>query len=475
MSMKKILMAAVAVSALSAGAASAATISSATLNGPAAVVWDGTTATPYKLANETIFGTGLSTTATAGDNTVVAKVAAGRLGVGTYTVTYDYSGPAGFQAALTNPSVSADRNGTCVLTPTLVSGGLLAGKTVTYSLAVSGTCTTAAGANQGPQSFTLDAPLKVTALGDVTVTAAFSQSGVSIDNGGATARTLITNAAGFTAKASADTVTTQFALAGTPAYTALQTGGSYDAVIGKYTIAGSASVFVDAAGAAAASVQNLTADISLAGDFTYLNGVGTVGTVAWTRATPYMAITAAGTSPVTDQAITLTVTGSAAASQTSKAFSLTVTPKTTTPLVYTVPSAFTTSMQSIGLQGTNYLAPWIGGSQSSANSSIRLSNSGVTTGAVTLQLLAPVYNSGTTAGATTCTSSTLSKLASITTNSELVIANADLTTCFGAFKRGDVVVTVQADPTALTAKARNVNAGTGDVSEISLGASAGAQ
>ena len=474
MSMKKILMAAVAVSALTAGAASAATISSATLNGPAAVVWDGTTATPYKLANETIFGTGLSTTATAGDNTVVAKVAAGRLGVGTYTVTYDYSGPAGFQAALTNSSVSADRAGTCLLTPTLVSGGLLGGKTVTYSLAVSGTCTTAAGANQGPQSFTLDAPLKVTALGDVAVTAAFSQGGVSIDNGGATARTLITNAAGFTASIAADTLTTQWALGTGVPYRALTptVALTSDDVIGSYTLSGSGTVFVDAAGAQAASAQNLSADLAASGNFTNLTvNVSGAGAGPLVSVTPFTAATFAGaTNAVATRSITVAPTVANTASQTNRAFSLTLTPKTTS-LLFTIPAPVTGALQSIGLEGTNYLAPWVGGSQSSAATSIRLSNSGVATGAVTLQLGAAVYDAGTTAGATTCTSSTLSKLASIATGTELVISNADLTTCFGAFKRGDVTITVQASSTSLTAKARNVNAGTGVVSEISLGAS----
>jgi hypothetical protein len=149
--------------------------------------------------------------------------------------------------------------------------------------------------------------------------------------------------------------------------------------------------------------------------------------------------------------------------------SLSVTPKMDTPpTAYTIPTAFTQQLQTIGLQGTSYTAPWIGGNQSTAGSSIRLSNSGSATGAVTLQLLAPVYNAGTTPGATTCTSSTLPSLAGIAVNSELVISNADLTTCFGNFKRGDVVVTIQADTTSLTAKARNVNAATGVVSEISL-------
>jgi len=53
----------------------------------------------------------------------------------------------------------------------------------------------------------------------VTVSSAFTSGGTSIDNGAATARTLITNAVGYTVTAAADTTTTQWLLAGTPAYT----------------------------------------------------------------------------------------------------------------------------------------------------------------------------------------------------------------------------------------------------------------
>ena len=75
MSMKKILMAAAAVTALTAGSADAASIYKAQVS--AITVYDSTastTSTPYKIASETKFGsTGLSTTTTAGDNTVKLK------------------------------------------------------------------------------------------------------------------------------------------------------------------------------------------------------------------------------------------------------------------------------------------------------------------------------------------------------------------------------------------------------------------
>lgn len=465
MSMKKILMAAVAVSALTAGAASAASITSALVSNQTAQ--SGVTSTPYKIANETKFGTGLLTTTTAGHNASTVTVGAGQLGVGTYSVTYTLSGPASYQTALLNSSLSSNAGANCTVAPVLASGGAVAGTTVTYSVTLSGTCSTSAAAlaaDKGPSTFTLDAPLKVTGLGSVTLTAGLAQGGVSIDNGTSAAVTLISNVAGFTTSAAADTGTTYWALGTGVPYRTL---GGADATIGTYTVNSVAGVYVTADAASLASGENLTADLSLAGDFTNITATAAAPLVS---VTPFSTATLAAQPKTASQAITVAVTAPNTASQTAKSFSLTVTPKTTS-LLYTVPAAFTTALQSISLEGTNYLAPWVGGNQSSAGTSIRLSNSGVATGSVTLQLGAPVYNAGTTAGATTCTSSTLSKLSSIAANTELVISNADLTTCFGDFKRGDVTITVQAASASLTAKARNVNAASGDVSEISLGAS----
>ena len=379
MSMKKILMAAVAVSALTAGAASAASITSALVSNQTAQ--SGATSTPYKIATETKFGTGLLTTTTAGHNASTVTVGAGQLGVGTYSVTYTLSGPASYQAALLNSSLTSNAGANCTVAPVLASGGAIAGTTVTYSVTLSGTCSTSAAAlaaDKGPSAFTLDAPLKVTGLGSVALTAGLAQGGVSIDNGTSAAVTLISNTTGFTTTAAADTGTTYWALGTGVPYRTL---GGADATIGTYTVNSVAGVYGTADAANLASAENLTADLSLAGDFTNLTATASVGG-AMTSVTPFSAATLAAQAKGT-QTIAASVTVANTVSQSAKAFSLTVTPKTTS-LLFTVPAAYTTALQSISLEGTNYLAPWVGGSQSSANTSIRLSNSGVVTGAVTL-------------------------------------------------------------------------------------------
>jgi len=469
--MKKILMAAVAVSALTAGAASAASISSAKISN--ITVYDAAAtpaATPYKIANETKFGTGLVTTVTGGHNVTVSKVDTGPLGVGNYTVSYTLSGPASFNSSVGNADLTTNVAGTCAVSAVVASGGGAGSTTVTYAVTVSGTCsTTILDANQGPQLFTLNAPLKVTGLGDVTVSSAFASGGTSIDNGAATARTLITNAAGFTVSAAADTTTTEWLLAGTPAYTTM----TADKNIGKFTVApvtsGTTGPFVLATGAATSAVDNAAQAITsvsvVTGDVSQL--AVTVGGAATTKNTGKTTSTSASTNAGTDILVAV-VPGSPTASQGTTAFSLTLTPATASTN-YTAPAAITQALQSVTLEGTNFLAPWIAGSQAGSSSSqIRISNNGTAAGAVTLMLKSPIYNTGTTAGATTCTSSTLSKLSGIAGGDELVISTTDLTTCFGAFKRGDVVVTIQSPKDSLTAKARLTTTG-GGISEISLG------
>jgi hypothetical protein len=133
----------------------------------------------------------------------------------------------------------------------------------------------------------------------------------------------------------------------------------------------------------------------------------------------------------------------------------------------TTPAAVSNfSLETVGLQGTNFVAPWVQSSNTAGyNSVLRISNSGSATGPVTLSLTSPAG----TASATTCSSAQLAKLANVPANGELSINSADLTTCFGPFARGDVRVTVQAQSTNLSAKLRIVNPGN-VVTEQSLGA-----
>ena len=98
---------------------------------------------------------------------------------------------------------------------------------------------------------------------------------------------------------------------------------------------------------------------------------------------------------------------------------------------------------------------------------IRISNSGAATAAVSLLLKSPFYSGTVAPSAVACTTSTLSKLDKVPANGELAIDSSDLFTCFGAFKRGDIVVTIQGSPTNLSAKARTTTVS--GTNEISLG------
>jgi len=493
MSMKKILMAAAAVTALTAGSANAASISAAMVSGvdtkPAA-----TTPTPYKIATETLFpaaGTN-TTTGTVGDNKVSLTVDQGKLAGGggsaskDYTVTFTYSGPAKFQRILTTADFTTDPLGSnCTVSPTIANGGLKDGKSIDVIITLASGCTSGS-SGTGPSVLSLEAPLTVTGTGDVTVTGKISTGGTTIDNGESKAATLITNASGIGFTAATDTVDTYWQLSGTTAYTTItgvSTTPKTDDILGTYTLKYAA---VDASGPFVAASrgtgttssgvttyanqfnqQNLTADVTVTGDVS-----ATTITIGGTAGTKNSAKDSSSRSSIgandAENKITIAVDSGVKTSQPSRAYSMTVTPKTS-GTSFTAPSAKTQALQTVGLEGTNLNVPWVAGSQSPSSVVLRVANNGSTdTGAVTLLLKSPVRNSGTTVGATTCTSSTLTSLAKIVAGGELTISSADLTTCFGDFKRADLIMTVQAPKDDLTAKMR-LTTSSGQISETSLG------
>ncbi len=490
MSMKKILMAAAAVTALTAGSASALTITDAKVG--TIVTYGSATATPYKVASEIKFpsdGTGYAATnattvnATnlgngSTDNRIAIKVDQGKLTNGgaankDYTLALTFTGAAGFSTGLSG-RIGSDAGGSCAPSYVIADGGLAKGKTATIIVTLGANCD---GTN-GPQNFYVDAPLTLTGTGDVTVSAKLSTGGVSIDNGDSTARTLITNATAIQFSTDTDTDVTQWVLAGTTPYTAL----SSNTTIGKYQLNMVFSAdaeqgpYVDLAKSKSMD-ETITADVKIDGDVS-----ATTITVDTTKATknaakdsstrsdaPVGKNTATASSGfLAAKAITISADSGITTSQPSRAYSMTVTPKTAS-LKLTVPAAKTQTLQTVGLEGTNFNVPWVAGSQSPSSTVIRIANNGTTdSGVVTAMLKSPIRNTGTTAGATTCTSSTLPALAKVAAGGELTISTADLTTCFGDFKRGDLIVTIQGSKTSLTAKARLTTA-SGQISETSIG------
>jgi hypothetical protein len=473
--MKKILMAAAAVTALTAGSASAASIREAKVSGVSVVATSGTTTTvtSYKIASEAKYGTGLNSTTASADNYVILKVDAGRRDGGAagrdYTVVFTYAGPVGFQVPLdaTSTYFATNAGSGCSPTSALLDGGLKGGKTVTYTVTLPSACNS----TQGVDEFTLKAPLTATGTGDVTVTGKISTGGATIDNGEATARTLIKNAAGFEFTTAADATATNWLLAGTTPYTTLTT----DNTLGTYTLKAvttdTQGPFVTLAAGSDDKVDsanlNLTADVSISGDVS--STTLTVGGTAATKNTAKDTSTRTGIAKDgAARTVTIAVDADVKTSQPSRTYTMTVTPATTA-VTFTAPAAKTQVLQTVGLEGTNLNVPWVAGNQSPSSTVLRIANNGTTaTGAVTVMIKSPVRNTGTTAGATTCTSSAVPALAKIGAGEELVLGTTELTTCFGDFKRGDLIVTIQAAKTNLTAKARLTTA-SGQISETSIG------
>jgi len=495
--MKKILMAAVAVSALSAGAANAVNITAANVSGIALTtpsITTGAGTLSYTLANSAIVTDALgapNANATTGAVTDITASVGGTTATGVfdpnaggtnYSATYTLTN-AVFSSAVTNASVSVlGMLGTCLApAANVVAGGAVGTSSVTVVFNVPSATCSSSGVNIAPNAVKFTAPFSVLSAGSVTGTvgfktvstdAAFNVTGVT---GGAI--TLVRTQSPYTVSVTADTAPTTLGLSTSTAavYSYLKTGGTFDNILGSVTAnlatpsvtASTGAIYADMNASVRPAVTFDTTVTATNGNFAVIKP--SLAAAAMTLATPSASTattlgTAAGTASIT-AAISATNTTSLNAAQT---YSATVTPKLATNTLVTTPVAVTGALQTIGLEGVSFTAPWVGGSLSSSQSYIRVSNSGAATGQVTVSLLNPIGAANPAAAGAVCTSSTVSKLSSIAGSNELVIAPADLTSCFGAFTRGDVVVTIQATSTSLTAKARNVTAT--NVSELSLGA-----
>jgi len=128
---------------------------------------------------------------------------------------------------------------------------------------------------------------------------------------------------------------------------------------------------------------------------------------------------------------------------------------TITGLAGSVGVVYTTrSLASTVLEGTNIYASWVGDGSNGFNYTIRLGNlSPSAISSVKAYLLNPVNTgtSGTVASTATC------EVGPIPALKEVLVTSAKLTECFGAFQRADVRLTIQTDQANLTAKLRVVD------------------
>lgn len=122
------------------------------------------------------------------------------------------------------------------------------------------------------------------------------------------------------------------------------------------------------------------------------------------------------------------------------------------PTVYSAQPGAQGDFESIEREGTSFIAPWTGGSQAGSQSVIRLSSTSGASGAVTVVLTNAVATGGVALADDVCS------LGPVPADGDLVIGQPQLATCFDAFARGDLIITVEAAPADLTAKMRNTSA-----------------
>jgi hypothetical protein len=489
--MKKILMAAVAVTALTAGSASAAKLSlTESLMGLTNVyagtgvnllATDGTSNEPFTLANEyttsaatTVYGK-LVMTPTGG-------ATASSVGQGNYVVTFTLTGGKFANPELfdtTAAFINAEGNGGVAGDITINSVSSASDSTVAYNITV------AAGKFLGKVK--LNAPI-LTGTSQATVTAAGSLTtgGLAVDGGSVPAITLLDYRNGYAfgvTKASTVklSILSGFKKFGTGVVDA--TSANLATAVGFVTTNGlgvstngyQASDYVYKATATTGAGQNKvdTADITsivatVAGDFSSFDPfVGSLKQVSdAAAATGVFTLDATnlgqfkgatGTVGLKQKAVP--VAGGAAS------YTIAAVP-TITGLAGTLGVSYPAkALASTALEGTNIYAAWIGDGSNGFSYTIRLGNlSPAAINSVKAYLLNPITTgtTGTVASTATC------EVGPIPALKELLVTSEMLKTCFGEFKRADVRLTIQTDSTNLTAKLRVVDPVNG-TTQTSLG------
>ena len=499
MSMKKILMAAAAVTALTAGVANAATINANNTADVSGVIQStkiggkfigsgtGSSAVsdPYTLANEvkltssSIFGSTASSGNVNNLKLIVDASSTTAIGVGEYLVTFNITNGSFDTASLTSGALTVTGTSLTVSTTTSsVSAG-----TVSFIVKATAGNLDKLFLNVGVKTGTTRGTMSVSGS-IVTLSGA-----VNVDGGSFGSVNLVDYRDGMSFSATAASPTLSLA----SGFKKFQGASSSAADVTEATIAEKVKfaanngtvttdlVYDDFAGGELVPSDIATATLTIGGDLSAFNaklGITSAATQgADAVATAPGFITAnetnrgvAGAS--TPGAKTLTGADGAFITLSQKATAVvgtestyTVTPaitytsSTLTPLTYAAKT-----IGSVKFEGTSFYAAWVGDGTNGITYSIRLGNRTSTAiSSVKATLLNPVTTgtSGTVASTAAC------EVGPIPASGELIITSGSLTTCFGAFKRSDVRFIIQASPESMTAKMRTVSAGM--VTEAPLG------
>lgn len=464
MSMKKILMAAVAVTALTAGSASAITIANTTSVGTGTITLapQGGSATntsdPYTLANEITTPASTSVASTV-RSTLAATLTSGTAYIVTYTIT----------------------NGTIDNTASIVTGDLTAQDAVPNAVTLGSASLGTVNSTSAQFIFTPGAsgaktliwatrgikPLSTRQPVTMTVSIALlSSPTVAIDGGTSAAVTLIDFRDSVSFKATPANPKLSIASgfkkfvpsSGTTDATYADLATAMGISIAAATAAGGTSdvVYKDGSGNQIGSSDVATAVLTIGGDLSKLDGRLGAAQLADTGTTNTFTADSSNLTTFRNGTATFGLVNKATALVGTEG-SYTVTPVVTMSTGLTAPTFATAKIGSVSFEGTSLYLPWVSDGSNGTNNVIRIGNKSATTAVTSVKasLLNPTVagTSGTVASTATC------ELGTIAAAGELVINSAALTTCFGAFKRSDVRLTVQGAEANLTLKMRSSTAG----------------
>lgn len=457
---KQTLLGAVALTTLAvAGTASAGTLSP---NGTGTSIVTQNRVIATEAAAASLSGT-VSLKLVPSDNAILPQ--------GNAVLKISLDGGATFGTAVTSAAVTGN-GGSCTPTVSPSSGGGKDDSSVTFLVSTLNGCKGAAGA-AAAEPILIDIPVKLNGTANVNVTTDLrTEAGTAIDGG--TATTFKAATAGAPA-VNLFSFAPAFALKARPA-----TAGNVTALLsdfktlGSNTSLGTSEITVNTGaytGIGTGSRAVATADVT-AVKYTVKGSVETVD----------VNVAGAGVSPAKVPATgILTATGPGQVTYTAAPLS---TPVPITASSYTVaadvtlsadfaaqPTYAAQSLGSIVRDGASYMVPWVASgtlsTTSTSNTVIRIANTGAKTGPVSLELL-------TSSAGVAPSTKLISVAPSIAKGGEVVLTSGQIETLVGAdFGRGDIRLTVEAQPSDLIVRRFVQSTVNGALSEVSLGRTAG--
>jgi hypothetical protein len=456
--MKKILMAAAAVTALTAGVANAATfdttgtgstVGTKSLALPASGAV-GTTPEAYTIGNEVR----LTDTSTINAVLKVNPSSGTAIGIGNYLVTFNVTGGTFDISSIATGNLTLTGGGTVSSTSTVNAG------TISFIVNQATGNLTAMSFSVPIKTGTAKAPIAVS--GSIQSTASL----LPVDGGTIPSVTIVDYRDGLSFGATKADQTLTLA-SGFKKFS----GGSGDVTAANIATAvgftantgvnNTDTVQTDLVGGALLTGEIQSAVLTVGGDLSAFNVK--VGTQAADNTANPGVVTLTSLTNLKGQSETISL-NQKSTPVVGVESAYTVTPVITlstglNPLTYAAAKIGTVSFE-----GNSFYAAWVGDGTNGISYSIRLGNR---TSSAVASVKASLLNPAVTGTSGTVASTASCEVGPIPASGELVISSDTLKTCFGAFKRSDVKILFQSSVSSLTAKMRTVSAGM--VTEAPLG------